>query len=102
MMNEWPESPESSYKMHILKLQLGSVGFRQRPDQIQFLALLVGVNWRSLVVIDELIEIVELSLTDAVHSGFDVNAEVLVATGSFEGHGKVAGLEEKRVENSKN
>lgn len=85
-MNKWPESPEytrsslSSYKMHILKLELGSVCFRQRSDQIQFLALLVGVNWRSLVVIDELIEIVELSLADAVHTRFDVNAKMLVAT----------------------
>lgn len=63
---------------------LGSVGFRQGPHQVQLLALLVGVDGCSLVVVHQLVQCVELSLSDAVHVTFDVDAEVFVATGGFQ------------------
>lgn len=72
---------------------LGAIGARQRSHQVQFLALLVGVDGRSLVVIDQLVERMELALSDAVHARLDVHAEVLVAAGRFKAHGIVAHLE---------
>lgn len=62
---------------------LSSVGFRKRSHQIQFLALLVGVDRSSLVVVDELIQVVELPLADAVHVAFDMHSEVLVPSRRF-------------------
>lgn len=63
--------------------RLGAVGLWKRPHQIQLLTLLVSVDGRSLVMIDELVQIVELALADAVHVAFDMNAEMLVAARCF-------------------
>lgn len=71
---------------------LGAVRARQRSHQIQFLALLVGVDRCSLVMIDQLVERVELALPDAVHVALDVHAEVLVAAGRLQADGIVAHL----------
>lgn len=71
---------------------LGAVGLRQRSHQIQLLTLLVGVDGRSLVMIDELVQVVELSLTDAIHVALDMNTEVLVAAGRLQRHREVTRL----------
>lgn len=57
--------------------------FRKRPHQIQLFTLLIRIDWRSLVVIDQLIECLEFSLSNAVHSVVDVDSEVLVASRSL-------------------
>ena len=62
---------------------LSAICLGQGPHEIQLLTLLVGINGRSLVMIDELIQIVELSLANAVHVAFDVNPEVLVPSRRF-------------------
>lgn len=59
---------------------LRAIGLRQGPHQIQLLALLVRVDGRSLVVVDQLVQGVELALSDAVHVLLHVHAEVLVAS----------------------
>lgn len=64
--------------------RLSSIRLRQRSHQIQLLALLVRVDRRSLVVVDELVQIMELALADTVHVAFDVHAEMLIATRRFE------------------
>lgn len=100
----WRFNTIFSYKMHNLKLiltevsvgvvssVLGSVGFRKWSHQIQFLALFIGVDRSSLVVVDKLIEVVKLSLADAVHVAFDVNSKVLVPSRRFQRHWEVARL----------
>nr|CAH7740479.1 unnamed protein product [Callosobruchus chinensis] len=67
--------------------------FGQGTHQIELLSLFVGIDRCSLVVVDQLIESVELSLPNAVQSSLHVDAEVLVTTGSLQRHRVVAHLQ---------
>jgi len=59
------------------------IALRQWTHQVQFLSLFVRVDRRALVMIDQLVERVELSLTDAVESTLYVNPKVFVASWRF-------------------
>ena len=65
---------------------------RQRSDQVELLALWVGVDRTSLVVIHQLVECVELTLADTVEGALHLDAEVFVASRSLQRDGVVAHL----------
>lgn len=64
----------------------------QRPDQVELLPLPVGVDGGALVVVNELVEVLELPLANAVEAILHFDSEVLVALGSFQGHAEVTNL----------
>lgn len=74
---------------------LRAIGLRQRSHQIQLFALLVRVDGRSLVVIDQLVQRVELPLPNAVHVLLHVHAEVLVAPWGLQRNRIVSHLQER-------
>lgn len=69
-----------------LFLSLRAIGLWQRSHQIQLLALLVRIDGRSLVVIDQLVQRMELALSNAIHVLLHVHAEVFVAAGRLQGN----------------
>lgn len=65
----------------------------QRPDQVELLPLLAGVDGGPLVVVHQLVQVLEFPLADTVEAILDVDPEVLVAAGSFQGHAEVTNLQ---------
>ena len=63
---------------------LRAIGFGQRSNEVQLLALFVSVDRRPLVVVHQLVKGVELALPDAVHVLLYMNPEMLIAAWSFQ------------------
>jgi hypothetical protein len=60
------------------------VRFGEGSHEIQFLPLFVGVDWSTLVVIHQLIQCMELALSNAIQCPFHMYPEVLVASRSLQ------------------
>jgi len=69
----------------------------QCPDQVEFLPSLIRVNWGFLVMVDQLIQIQELPLPNAVVLSLHVDTEVLISSRSFQRHREVPSLKETFV-----
>lgn len=77
---------------------LRAIGLGQRPHQIQLLALLVCINGRSLVMLDQLIQRMELALSNTVHVLLHMHPEVFVAAGCLQGNRVIAHLQNMQIQ----
>lgn len=70
---------------------------RQGSHQIKLLSLLVRIDGSSLIMIHQLIQRVELALSNAIQSAFNMDSEVFVTTWSLERHRVVAHLRRRMM-----